>query len=157
MVKKKVKAETPSKARYDEQRPVFSVQLRRELNGRLEEHLAATGCSRADFLETALTKAESVVEGGVRILASRKTDPSVEDRVRDLEDLVHQLFLLADNAHDWLPICPHCQEWEMTSAEGTETESPRPNPQIHTWCCPKCGYFMNTSGRIDPDSVVFTD
>ncbi|MFC2000540.1 hypothetical protein ACFLXE_07310 [Chloroflexota bacterium] len=84
-------------------------------------------------------------------------EPSVEERLRCLEEFVHQLFSLATSTLDWPPWCPQCDGQELLEAEGTETESTGPHPRIYTWCCPKCGYFMNTSGRIDPDSVVFTD
>ena len=64
--------------------------------------------SFADFIKDALGREESMIEKRVETLASREVDPSVEDRLRCLEDLVHQLFSVAADTHEHPPGCPHC-------------------------------------------------
>lgn len=157
MVKRKVKAKTPSRARYEEQHPVFSGRLDKGTDDRFRQHLASTGCSFNDFVKDAFGRQESMVEERVQILASKKTDPSFEDRVRCPEDLVHQLVSLAASTFEWPPICPHCQNEELVWTEGTQTQSTLPMRQVLTWRCPRCGFFINTANRIDPNSLETVD
>ena len=157
MVKRKVIPKKPSRARYEKQHPVFSARLDRETYDRIKSHLAGTGCSFADLLKDAIGREESMVEERVQMLTSRKAAPSLEDRVRCLEDLVHQLFSVAVTTHKWLPICPHCHNQELLRAEGTEAESTFAIPQVLTWHCPRCGFFLNTFARIDPKSLKWVE
>ena len=157
MAKSKVPSKKPSRAKYEQSHPVFSARVDQETYKRLRGHLEGTGCSLSDFLKDALGREESMVEKRVQMLASKKVDPSLEDRVRCLESLVHELWSVAVDTCEYPPPCPHCDNEQLFDAEGVEMESTRAHPGIHTWACPKCGFFVNTSLRIDPKSIEWLD
>ena len=148
----------PSRKRYEESHPVFSTRLDRDTLDRLKGHLKSTGYSRADFIKDNLGREESMVEKRVEILASREVGPSLEDRVRCLEDLVYYIISLGGiDTREYPPYCPHCEGQKMFRCEGRETESTIAHPWVPTWKCPKCGYFINTYKRIDPKSIKWID
>jgi len=147
----------PSRAKYEEAHPVFSARLDKDTYERLKGHLEGTGCSFSQFLKSAIGKEEVMVEKRVQILASRKVDPSLEDRVRCLESLVHELWSVAIDTRKYPPTCPHCDNEELFEAEGVEMEATRAHPGVNTWACAKCGFFVNTSRRIDPKSIRWVD
>lgn len=157
MAKNKMHRKKPSRKRYEEEHPTVSFRLDRETYDGLKEHLAGTSCSFADFIKDALGREKSMVEKRVEMLAAKETSPAVEDRLRCLEEFVHQLFSVAVDTDEFPPYCPHCDNQQMFYAEGTETESTRRVTQIHTWKCPGCGFFINTSRRIDPNSIRWVD
>lgn len=157
MAKHRVNKEPPSRKRYEEEHPTVSFRLDKETYKRLKEHLAGTGYSFADFIKDALGREKSMVEKRVEMLASQEIELPVEDRLRCLEEFVHQLFSVAVDTDEFPPGCPHCDNQDLFYAEGAETESTRGMPQIHTWKCPKCGFFINTSRRIDPKSIRWVD
>jgi hypothetical protein len=159
MTRTKGKRKPPSRKRYEAEHPAITFRLDRATHDCLKEHLEGTGFSFADFIKGALGKERSMVEKRVKVLAAREADPSVEDRLRCLEDLVHQLFSLADSTHGWPPLCPHCDNQELIWAEGKQMESKSTLALAwaHTWRCPKCGFFLNTSKRIDARTIVELD
>ena len=95
-----------------------------------------------------------MIEKRVEELALRQVDPSLEERVRCLEDLVHTLVCFALDYRKFPPLCPRCEGQQLLLCEGTEMESNIAHPWVPTWKCPKCGYLMNTYKRIDPESVI---
>ena len=95
MAKGKVDRRKPSRKRYEEEHPTISFRLAKETYEALKEHLAGTGCSFADFVKDALGREKSMVEKRVEMLAAEETSPSIEDRLRCLEEFVHQLFSVA--------------------------------------------------------------
>lgn len=147
----------PSRTKYEESHPVFSARLDRDTYDRLKEHLEGTGCSFGQFLKSTIGKEEVIVEKRVQILASKKVAPSVEDRVRCLESLVHELWSVAMDTREYPPSCPHCGNEQLFEAEGMEMETTRARPGVNTWACPECGFFVNTSHRIDPRSIRWVD
>lgn len=147
----------PSRKRYEDEHPTRSCRLDKEDDELLREHLEHTGRSFADFVKDHLRKEEAMVKEKAEILASRKVDASVEDRVRCLENLVHEIFSLTVNTRKYPPYCPRCEAQELFECEGRETESTARNPWLPTWKCPKCGYFINTYNRIDPKSIKWVD
>ena len=98
-----------------------------------------------------------MVEKRVEILASREVGPSLEDRIRCLEDLVLQVFGITVDTDEYPPICSYCENEDMVQCEGREMESSLAHPRVITWKCPKCGYFINTYKRIDPKSIKWID
>lgn len=90
------------------------------------------------------------------MVASREIELSVEDRLTCLEEFVHQIWSFM-RQHDWPPLCPYCENQEMFWAEGVEKEVTRAHRETQTWRCPKCGFFINTSRRIDPESLRWVD
>jgi predicted DNA-binding protein len=112
MTKSRGSRKSPSRRRYEERRPTLSFRLDIEDKERLKEHLEGTGCSPADFVKDALGREEAMVDKRVEILASRRLDASVEDRVRCLENLVHEIFSLTVDNKRYPPLCPRCDNQE---------------------------------------------
>jgi len=136
MAKAKKRKKPPSRKKYEEEYPTLSFRLKKETKERLREHLKGTGCSPADFVEDALGREESVVEKRVEMLAARKIDPSVEDRVKCLEDLVYNILSLGIDTCEYPPYCPRCEGQELFRCEGRETESSIGIPWVPTWKFP---------------------
>lgn len=153
MAKAKKSRKPPSRQRYDEQHRIRSVRLDKEDDERLDKLLTALGLSYSDFMKAQIRKDEAMIEKRVEMLASRQTDPSLEERVRCLENLVHEVFMLTVDTDEHPPLCPHCENQEMRKCEGREIETNIGIPWVPTWKCPKCGYFLNTYKRIAPESI----
>ena len=152
-MKKKRKHKTSSRARYEQENPTISFRAPKRTKERLAKHLEGTGQSVSDFVEDALGREESMVEKRVEMLASRQAGPSLEERVRFLESLIHEVFMLTVDTEEYPPLCPRCEDQEMRKCEGRQIESSIGCPWVSTWKCPKCGYFLNTYKRIDPESI----
>ncbi len=148
----KVKKSTkpPSRKRYEEEHRTRSARLDREDNELLDSLLEGTGCSFADFIKDALGREKSMVEKRVETQALKQIHPAIEHRLRCLEDLVQQILGLAVDTDEYPPYCPHCDGQKMFQAEGRETESTITHPWVLTWKCSKCGFFIDTYKRIDP-------
>jgi hypothetical protein len=115
------------------------------------------------------TQNETAEKAVVNLKTVRKYDPlkqpkylavPLEERVRCLEHLVHYLlgytYALGGEFDEevYPPLdCPHCENKVLLLASGNELETRRKIPGIHTWACPKCGFFLDTYQRIDPGSV----
>lgn len=153
MAKHRAKRKSPSRKRYEEKHRTRSCRLDTENDNRLEEHLQGTGHSFADFVKDHLGREEAMIDERVEMLASRRMNPSLEDRVRCLEDLVHQVFLLTVDTDECPPLCPHCEDEELCRCEGRQMESKLAQPWVLTWKCPKCGFFLDTYRRIAPKSI----
>jgi predicted RNA-binding Zn-ribbon protein involved in translation (DUF1610 family) len=154
---RKNKKKAPSRIRYEQEHPTRSCRLNKEDDELLGEHLEHSGRSFADFVKDHLRKEEAMVKERVEILASRKIDPSVEERLKYLEDLVYQILSIPLDRHEYPPFCPHCDSQELFRCEGRETESSLAHLEVMTWKCPKCGFFVNTYKRIDPKSTKWID
>jgi len=152
MTKKKTDQKKPSRKRYEEEHPTVSFRLDKETYKQLKTHLEGTGCSFASFVKDSLGREETMVEKRVEMIASTKVDPSIETRVRYLQGLVHELFM-RQNTKRWPPTCPHCENEELFLCEGVETMIRERIPNIPTWKCAKCGFFIETSHRINPKSL----
>jgi len=150
---KKKKRNPPSRKKYEQENPTISFRAPKRTKERLAKHLEGTGQSVLDFVEDALGREESMVEKRVEMLASRQAGPALEERVRFLESLVHEVFMLTVDTKEYPPLCPHCENQEMRKCEGRQIESSMGCPWVPTWKCPKCGYFLNTYKRIDPESI----
>jgi len=157
MAREKAYRKTPSRKRYEEQHPTISLRLDLEDSKCFKEHLSAAGCSPADFVKQHLRKEQSMIEKRVEMLASRQADPSLEERVRCLEDLAHTLVCFALDCRKFPPYCPRCEDQKLLLCEGREMDSNIVYPWVPTWKCPKCGYFINTFKRIDPESVTWIE
>jgi len=157
MAKNRGKKKPPSRQRYDNEHHVRSVRLDKEHDEHLDKLLEGLGLSFSGYVKAHIKKDEAMIEKKAEIMASRKIDPSVEDRVRCLENLVHEIFSLTVNTRKYPPYCPRCEAQELFECEGRETESTARNPWLPTWKCPKCGYFINTYNRIDPKSIKWVD
>jgi hypothetical protein len=112
------------------------------------------------------TQQETAERARVNLKTVRKYDPlkqpkhvapPLEERVRCLEALVHYLTGIAIVTGDYPPTCPHCLNQDLLWADAKELEALGAFPYIHTWACPKCGFFVDTYGRIDPESIKFVD
>jgi hypothetical protein len=157
MAKSNKSKQSPSRKKYEEEHPTISLRLDIETRKSLKEHLEGTGCSPADFIKDSLGREKSMVEKRVKMLASRRIGPSVEDRLRSLEDLVYQILSIGVDTCKYPPYCPHCEGQEMFRCEGRETESTIAIPWVSTWKCLKCGFFINTYKHIDPKSIKWID
>ena len=153
-MKKKV-TKKPSRARYKESHPVFSTRLDRETYDRLKKHLAGIGYSLSDFLKDALGREESMVEKRVEMPASRKADPSVEERLRLLEGLMSEVMITAyEPETPWW--CPRCGQ---DLAEAMVAEKGATSPDIFVYACPKCYFFVTPWGDapqgVEVDTLRF--
>jgi len=157
MAKPNKSKKSPSRKRYEEEHPTISFRLDRETRKNLKEHLDGTGCSFADFVKDSLGREKSMIEKRVNTHTSRQVSPTDEDRIRCLEDLVQQIFLLTVDTDEYPPYCPHCDNQKLFRCEGRETESGLAQPWVFTWRCRKCGFFVNTYKRIDPKSIKWID
>jgi predicted RNA-binding Zn-ribbon protein involved in translation (DUF1610 family) len=157
MTRFKTSGKPPSRRRYEEQNPTVSFRLKRELKEDLKEHLKGTGCSYADFVKDALGREKAMIDERVEILASKRLDAQLEDGVRCLENLVHEVFSLTVDNKRYPPLCPRCDNQELFRCEGREAESKLAHPWVLTWKCPACGFFVNTYKRIDPASTKWID
>ncbi|MFP3976024.1 MAG: hypothetical protein ACLFVK_07380 [Dehalococcoidia bacterium] len=83
-----------------------------------------------------------MVEKRVEELASRKAEPSVEQRLRDPEGLVSELMVIArePEAPWW---CPRCGT-QLT--DGAVAKKGSTDPDIFVYVCPKCGFFLTPWG-----------
>lgn len=148
----------PSRKRYEQEHPTKSVRLDKEHDERLDKLLEGLGLSFSSYVKAHIRKDEAMIEKKAEMLASRQVAPSVEDRVRSLEDLVYYIISLGGiDTREYPPYCPHCEGQKMFRCEGRETESTIAHPWVPTWKCPKCGYFINTYKRIDPKSIKWID
>jgi hypothetical protein len=152
MNKKQPAQKKPSRKRYEEEHPTISFRLDKATYERLKEHLEMAGCSFASFIKDSLGREETMVEKRVEMIASAKVDPSIETQVRYLKGLVHELHM-RHNTRKWPPACPHCENDELYLCEGVETLITTRHPEMPTWKCAKCGFFIDTSHRIDPKSL----
>ena len=157
MAKAKKSTKPPSRKRYEEEHPTISFRLDKQTHRRLKEHLEQSKCSFADFIKDALGSDKSMVDKRVEELAAKQMGPSLEHRIRYVEDLVHQLFSMPVDTDEYPPFCPHCDGQYLFRCEGKETESTIAHPWAITWKCPKCGFFMDTYKRIDPKSIKWLD
>jgi len=158
MAKTNKRKKPPSRKRYDEEHRTRSARLDRETNERLDKLLEGLGLSFSGYVKAHIRKDEAMIEKKAEMLASRQVDPSVEDRVRCLEDLVYYIISLGGiDTREYPPYCPHCEGQKMFRCEGRETESTIADPWVSTWKCPNCGYFINTYKRIDPKSIKWID
>jgi len=123
-----------------------------QLDPELKKHLEDAGCSFASFVKDSLGKEESMVEKRIEMIASKKVDPSIEEQVRHLQSLVHELYMRQETK-TWPPACPHCENEELFECEGIETMIKERRPEMPTWKCAKCGFFIDTSHHIDPKSL----
>jgi len=108
------------------------------------------------------TQKETAEKAKVNLKTVRKYDPlkeskqcitPLEEKVRCLEHLVHYLVGMTTGRDEAPPLCPHCENQDLLWAEGQQSEARRTVPDIHTWACPKCGFFIDTYQRIDPESI----
>lgn len=152
MIKNKSAQKKPSRKRYEDAHPTVSFRLDKEMYERLKTHLDGTGCSFASFIKDSLGREEAMVEKRVEMIASTKIAPSVEEHVRQLQGLVHELYMRQDTKK-WPPACPNCENDELYECEGIETLIKNRRPETPTWKCAKCGFFIDTSHRIDPKSL----
>ena len=157
MLKAKKGKKPPSRQRYEEEHRTRSCRLSKEDNELLEGHLEHTGRSFADFVKDHLREEQTMVKERVKVMASSQIDPSLEERARCLENLVHEIFSITVDHNRYPPYCPHCDGQELFQCEGREAESTIAHPWVSTWKCPKCGFFINTYKRIDPKSIKWID
>lgn len=148
----KPRKKPPSRKRYEEEHPTISFRSDKQTYKLLKEHLGATGCSIADFVKDALGREKSMVEKRIEKLASHRIN-LLEDRLRCLESLVNEIFVLRVDTDRYAPMCPRCENQDMSRCEGREMESKLAFPFVFTWKCPKCGFFMDTYQHIDPKSL----
>lgn len=156
MAKKAEVVPKPSRKRYEEKHPTVSFRLDKETYSRLKQHLAASGCSFAAFVKDSLGREESMVQKRVEALASKSSNPSVEQRLRFLESLLSQVMTTTyDEECPWE--CPRCGQelvGAMVAAKGTTLAD------IFVYACPEC-YFFITPWRdapegADEDTLRFT-
>ena len=147
----------PSRKRYEEEHRTRSVRLDRATNEHLDKILGGLELSFSGYVKAQIRKDEAMIEKKTEILASRKVNPLLEERVRFLESLLLDTYSLAIDTSEYPPLCPRCEDREMLRCEGREMESNLASPIIPTWKCPKCGFFLNTYHRIDPKSIKWID
>jgi len=150
---KKKRRKPPSRKKYEQENPTISFRAPKRTKEHLAKHLEGTGQSVSDFVEDALGREESMVEKRVEMLASSRVFRLLEERVRFLESLIHEVFMITVDTKEYPPLCPRCEDQEMRKCEGRQIESSIGDPWVLTWKCPKCGYFLNTYNRIDPESI----
>ncbi len=142
-----------SRQRNEDKRPPISFRVDKETKRRLKEHLKGTSHSFADFVKDALGREDSMIQKRIETLASRQANGSLEERIRSLENFVHEIFSITVDHNKYPPFCPRCDGQEMLECEGRDVESKSKHPTVMTWKCPKCGYFIDTYKRIDPESL----
>jgi len=147
----------PSRQRYDNEHRVRSARLDKEHDERLAKLLEGLGLSFSGYVKAQIKKDEAMIEKKAEILASKQADPSVEDRLRYLGDLVYQILSIPLDTDEYPPFCPHCENQVLFRCEGREMESILACPWVITWKCPKCGFFVDTYKRIDPKSIKWID
>jgi len=112
------------------------------------------------------TQQETAERARVNLKTVRKYDPlkqpkhvapPLEERVRCLEHFTHYIIGIAVDRAEYPPPCPHCLNQDMLLVDAKELEALGAFPYIHTWACPKCGFFLDTYGRIDPESIRWVD
>ena len=152
MAKHKGDGKPPSRQRYDDEHRVRSFRLDKESNECLDKHLEDAGCSLTGWVLDNLRGERSMVEKRIESLASKKATPAVEDRIKCLEDLLHQLLTIAVDTDEYPLLCPRCEN-ELCRCDGVEVESNRAHPAVPTWACAKCGFCIGTYKGIDPKSI----
>ena len=153
MSKIKPRKPKPSRARYEAEHPVFSARPDRATYDRLANHFNGTSCSLADFVNDSLGREESMVEKRIEMLAARKSDPSLEERVRILEGLVIQIM-----THAELTQIPYgCPRIDGRLHHAMMAEMGSQDPDTFKYACPKCGHFVDQRGRLDPKSLRWID
>ncbi len=155
MAKGKKSKKPPSKKRYDEEHRVRSARLDKEYNERLDKLLEGLGLSYSEYVKAHIREDEAMIEKKAEMLVSRQVDPSVEERIRELEDLVCQILITPQVTNEFPPFCPHCDGQLLLRCEADEVYSRYRG--VLTWKCPKCGFFVNTYKRIDPKSIKWSD
>ena len=113
MAKPNKSKKSPSRKRYEEEHPTISFRLDRETRKNLKQHLDGSGCSFADFVEDSLGREKSMIEKRVNTHTSRQVIPTDEDRIRCLEDLVQQIYLLTVDTDEYPPYCPRCDNQNL--------------------------------------------
>ncbi len=112
------------------------------------------------------TQQETAEKVGVNLKTVRKYDPlkqpkhvaiSLEERVRCLEHFTHYIIGVAVDRAEYPPPCPHCENQHMLLVEGRDLEIRMTDPHVLTWACPKCAFFLDTYGHIDPESIRWVD
>jgi len=157
VTKAKGKNKSPSRKRYDDKHRIRSLRLDEKDNERLDKLLEELDLSYSEWAKRQIRKDEAMIEKKVELLASKQGNPLLEDRVRCLEDLLHQVLSVGVDTLEYPPLCPRCGDQELCRCEGREMESTFAHPEVHTWKCPKCGYFVNTYRGIDPQSIKWVD
>ena len=143
----------PSRQRYDNEHPTRSVRLDKEHDERLGKLLEGLGFSFSGYVKAHIRKDEAMIEKKAEMLASRQVDPSAEDRLKCVEDLVRQVFFSTVDTDESPPHCPHCDNQELIRCVGRQMGSNLTQPWVITWKCPKCGFFIDTYKRVDPKSI----
>lgn len=157
MAKNRGKKKPPSRRRYDEEHRTRSVRLDEEHNELLDKILEGAGWSFSDFVKAYIRKDTAMVERRIEILASKRVDPSFEDRLKCVEDLVRQIFFSTVDTDESPPHCPHCDNQELIRCVGRQTRSNLAQPWVITWKCPRCSFFIDTYKRVDSKSIRWHD
>lgn len=155
MTRNKSVTSKPSRRRYEEKHPTVSFRLDREIYDRLREHLAGAGCSFADFIKDSLGREKSMIERRVEMLASRKADPSAEERLRFLESFMSLVMIRTYN-HQIPWGCPRCGK---DLADAMVAKKGSRDPDIFVYACPTCHYlvtpWLDAPQGIDLDTLRF--
>ena len=147
----------PSRQRYEAEHRTRSVRLNTEENEHLDKLLEGLDLSFSGYVKAHIRKDEAMIEKKAEIMASKQAPPSVEERLRCLEDLVYDILSLRVDTDKYPPYCPRCEGQHMLKCEGRETEASSPDSWVPTRKCPRCGFFLDTYRRIDPKSIKCND
>jgi len=153
------KRKPPSKEKYDAEHPTISYRTDRATKSHIEELCTEFGCSSADLMKYAAGVAESLIQQKVETLVSKKFG-NLEERLELIDRLLCQLLCtLLEN--DLTAPCPRCDSKDeynaLYLAWGEEVDPSEKCGEVPTWKCPKCGWYWDTFGRIDPESIKWSD
>ena len=158
MTKTRGENKPPSRQRYDDKHRVRSFRLDEENDNRLSKLLSAVDLPLSEWVRNKIQGDEAMIEKKVEMfVAKQRSNPLTEDRIKCVGDLVHQLLSLGADITEYGPICPRCGDQELFRCEGREKDSAIAPPEVLTWKCAKCGFFIDTYRGIDPASIKWID
>lgn len=155
----KKKRKPPSRGKYEAEHPVISFRTDRATKSRIEELCTVLGCSYADLMKHAAGVAESLIERNVDSLASKKLG-KLEEGLEWIDHLLCEL-LCTLRENNLTALCPRCDSKgkynALYLAWGEEIDPSGKRGEVPTWKCPKCGWYWDTFGRIEPKSIKWDD
>jgi len=154
----KKKYVTPSRKKYDDNNPTSSFRLPKQLKEQLEKHLATSGQTPRQFIESILKGEQALINQRVNARVEQLFG-AFKKRVDLIDDLVYQmLFTLREN--NLSALCPRCKDKGDYRLFEVLSYQPGPNgrpEEFPTWKCPHCGWFYDIQGHIKPAYLQWDD
>lgn len=154
MPKKKKRKKTPSREKYEAEHKVISFRVDTEEKKEIDERRGKMGCSYADLTKIGAGLWESRVQQKLETLVLKKF-ANLEERLEWIDRLLCALFCTLKENHLTAP-CPRCEddsEYRLHLAWGDEIGTDGKRQEVYTWKCPRCSWFVDIFGRMDPESI----